>query len=63
MKKDSFYKTIQFLFTDIGLSKSAVNLGIKLSKKNKASLPITLWSYGLISIDELDRIYNYLWNN
>ena len=63
MKKDSFYKTIQFLFTDIGLSKSAINLGIKLSKKNKASLPITLWSYGLISIDELDRIYNYLWNN
>ena len=63
MKKDSFYKTIQFLFTDIGLSKSAINLGIKLSKKNNASLPITLWSYGMITIDELDRIYNYLWNN
>jgi len=63
MKKDSFYKPIKFLLTDIGLSKSAINLGIKLSSKNNASLPITLWSYGLISIDELDRIYNYLWNN
>jgi len=54
---------MKFLLKDIGLSKSAINLGIRLSKKNNASLPITLWSYGLISIDELDRIYNYLWNN
>ncbi len=63
MKKDILYKPIEFLSTDIGLSKSAIDLGIKLSKKNKTSLPITLWSYGLINIDELDRIYNYLWND
>ena len=63
MNKNTFYKPIKFLLKDIGLSKSAINLGIRLSRKNNASLPITLWSYGLISIDELDRIYNYLWNN
>jgi len=63
MTRDSFHNQIKFLSTDIGLNKSAINLGIKLSKKNNASLPITLWSYGLINIDELDRIYNYLWNN
>ena len=63
MKKDCFYKPIKFLFVDIGLSKSAINLGIKLSKKNNRSLPITLWSYGLINNDELERIYDYLWNN
>ena len=63
MNKNTFYKPIRFLLKDIGLSKSAIKLGIRLSEKNNASLPITLWSYGLISIDELDRIYNYLWNN
>ena len=63
MKSNIFYEPIKFLSTDIGLSKSAIDLGIRLSKKNKTSLPITLWSYGLINIDELDRIYNYLWNN
>ena len=63
MKKDSFYKPIKFLLKDIGLSKSAINLGIRLSKKNNASLPIILWSYGLISLDELDRYYDYLWKN
>ena len=63
MNKDSLNKPIKFLLEDIGLSESAINLGIRLSKKNNASLPITLWSYGLVSINELDRIYNYLWNN
>ena len=63
MNKDTFYKPIKFLLKDIGLSKSAINLGIKLSKKYNASLPIILWSYGLISLDELDRYYDYLWKN
>ena len=63
MYKNTFYKPIKFLLKDIGLSKSAINLGIRLSKKNNASLPIILWSYGLISLDELDRFYDYLWKN
>tara|TARA_Y100000589_G_scaffold268133_1_gene259830 strand:- start:1635 stop:1826 length:192 start_codon:yes stop_codon:yes gene_type:complete len=63
MEKDSSLRSIKFLKSDIGLSESAINLGIKLAKKNNTSLPITLWSYGLINIIELDRIYNYLWNN
>ena len=63
MNKNNFYKPIKFLLKDIGLSKSAINLGIRLSKKNNASLPIILWSYGLISLDELDRYYDYLWKN
>ena len=63
MERDLFHKPNNFLKNDIGLSQSAINLGIRLSKKNNASLPITLWSYNLINNDELERIYNYLWNN
>ena len=63
MKKNSFCRSINFLIHNIGLSESAINLGIKLSKKNNSSLPMTLWSYGLINNDELDKIYNYLWKN
>ena len=63
MNNNTLNKPIKFLLKDIGLSKSAINLGIRLSKKNNASLPIILWSYGLISLDELDRVYDYLWNN
>ena len=63
MERDLFHEPNNFLKNDIGLSQSAINLGIRLSKKNNASLPITLWSYNLINNDELERIYNYLWNN
>tara|TARA_Y100001978_G_scaffold162629_1_gene149143 strand:- start:3283 stop:3474 length:192 start_codon:yes stop_codon:yes gene_type:complete len=63
MERETLHKSINFLLEEIGLSKAAINLGVKLSIKNKASLPITLWSYGLINIDELDKIYDFLWNN
>ncbi len=63
MEKDRFNRSIDFLKNEIGLSITAINLGIRLSKKNNASLPITLWSYGIINIEELDRIYDYLWND
>tara|TARA_Y100000589_G_scaffold79690_1_gene73372 strand:- start:537 stop:728 length:192 start_codon:yes stop_codon:yes gene_type:complete len=63
MEKDRFNRSIDFLKNEIGLSITVINLGIRLSKKNNASLPITLWSYGIINIEELDRIYDYLWND
>ena len=55
-------KVIIYLNKKIGLNYSAIHLGIKLSKRNNTSLPLTLWSYSLITTDELDKIYNFLWS-
>ena len=55
-------KVIIYLNTKIGLSYSAIHLGIKLSKRNNTSLPLALYSYSLITTDELDKIYNFLWS-
>ena len=54
-------KVIIYLNKKIGLSYSTIQLGIKLSKRNNTSLPLALWSYSLITTDELDKIYNFLW--
>ena len=51
---------IFFLFNELGLEESSIELGIKLSKKNKTPLPILLWSYGMLTIEELDKLYSYL---
>ena len=51
---------IIFLFNEIGLEESSIELGLKLSIKNKTPLPILLWSYGILTIDELDKLYSYL---
>ena len=55
-------EVIIFLNNELGLSYSSINLGIKLSIKNKISLPLALWSYSLITTEELDRFYNFIWS-
>ena len=54
-------KVLIYLNKELGLSYSSIHLGIKLSIRNQTSLPLTLWSYSLITIDELDEFYNFLW--
>ena len=55
-------KVIIYLNTKIGLSYSAIHLGIKLSKRNNTSLLLALWSYSLITTNELDKLYDFLWS-
>ena len=51
---------IIYLFNVLGLDESTIELGIKLSLKNNTPLPILLWSYGMLTIEELDKLYSYL---
>jgi len=51
---------IIYLFDVIGLDESSIELGIKLSIKNNTPLPILLWSYGMLTIEELDKLYSFL---
>jgi hypothetical protein len=53
-------KMILFLVDEIGLQESSIELGLKLSIKNNTPLPILLWSYGLLTIEELDKLYTFL---
>ena len=56
-------KMISFLVDEIGLEESSIELGIKLSINNNSPLPILLWSYGLLTIEELDELYSFLFQN
>ena len=51
---------IIYLFNEVGLEESSIELGIKLSKKNNTPLPVLLWSYGMLTIEELDKLYSFL---
>ena len=51
---------IIYLFNVLGLYESTIELGIKLSIKNNTPLPILLWSYGMLTIEELDKLYSFL---
>ena len=51
---------IIYLLNVVGLDESSIELGIKLSLKNNTPLPILLWSYGILTIEELDKLYSFL---
>ena len=56
-------KIISFLIDKIGLKDSSVELGLKLSIKKNTPLPIILWSYGILTIEELDELYAFLFQS
>ena len=60
MKNSVSREMIFYLFNEVGLEESSIELGIKLSKKNNTPLPIILWSYGMLTIEELDKLYSFL---
>ena len=53
-------KIIFFLIDEIGLNESSIELGLKLAIKNNTPLPILLWNYGILTIEELDKFYTFL---
>ena len=60
MNKYLHKEMIIYLFNELGLEESCIELGIKLSIKNNTPLPILLWSYGMLTIEELDKLYSFL---
>ena len=55
-----YKEMIFYLFNELGLEESSIELGLKLSIKNNTPLPILLWSYGMLTIEELDKLYSFL---
>ena len=60
MNNDFSKNMIIFLLIEIGLDEPSIELGLKLSTKNNTPLPILLWSYGMLTIEELDKLYSFL---
>jgi len=61
LHKKTLSKIENFLKIELGLNEATIFLAFKLSNKNNISLPISMWSYGLITLDELDKLYKYLY--
>ena len=47
---------VRYLRQDLGLSENALNLGLKQAQLEQAPLPVVLWRFGLISLEQLDQV-------
>ena len=45
-----------YLRQDLGLSENALSLGLKQAQLEQAPLPVVLWRFGLISLEQLDQV-------
>jgi len=41
---------------ELGLSESALGLGLRQAELEQAPLPVVLWRFGLINLEQLDQL-------
>ncbi len=60
MKPAIYAKFITFLKEELALDNDSLKIVDKAVEDRTAPIPMVLWQYGLITLEELDRIYDWL---
>ncbi len=47
---------VRYLRQELGLSENALSLGLKQAQLEQAPLPVVLWRFGLISLEQFDQV-------
>jgi Protein of unknown function (DUF2949) len=53
-------RLLRFLKEELLLPSDSIDLALRHTVKSSGSLPIILWHYGLITLDQLSSIYDWL---
>lgn len=60
MTPATYEQFIRFLQDELAISPSSIVIALRHSKNDPGPLPMILWQYGLISLEQLDRIFDWL---
>ena len=60
MKPAIYAKFVTFLKEELALSSDSLKMIDKAVEDRTAPIPMILWQYGLVTLEELDRIYDWL---
>ena len=58
-QSDASSELIEFLQKKIGLSQKALALGIRQSRNEQAPLPVVLWSFGLLDLNQYQEVLDW----
>jgi hypothetical protein len=50
---------VRYLRQGLGMSENALALGLKQAQLEQAPLPVVLWRFGLISLEQLDQLFSW----
>lgn len=51
---------IRFLQDDLAVSQDSINMALRHCEQDPGPLPMVLWQYGLINLEQLEKIYDWL---
>ncbi|AUS98950.1 MULTISPECIES: DUF2949 domain-containing protein [Nostocales] len=54
---------LDFLHNELALSHKDIAIALKHRELDPAPLPMLLWQYGLVNLEELEKILDWLHNN
>lgn len=60
MKPALYKKLFDFLKEELALSHDSIEVVERSLEEQPAPVPMILWQYGLVTLEELDRIYDWL---
>lgn len=51
---------IRFLQEEMSLSAEAISMALRYSEQSPSLLPMILWQYGFVTLEQLDEIFDWL---
>ena len=60
MKPTPHQKLISFLKDDLAIPSASIDLAVRHQPDAHNQLPMILWQYGLVTLEQLDRIFDWL---
>lgn len=51
---------IDFLQRELAIPQDSIAIAQRTMEQNLGPLPMVLWQYGLITLEQLDRLYDWL---
>jgi hypothetical protein len=60
MAPATFSQFLRFLQEDLAISAPSLKIALRHREQDPGPLPMILWQYGLVTIEQLERIYDWL---
>ncbi|MDF5730367.1 MAG: DUF2949 domain-containing protein [Rhizonema sp. PD38] len=60
MSPSTYSRLVSFLLEDLAISTAAIGVALRHSEQDPGPLPMILWQYGLITLEQLEKIYDWL---
>jgi Protein of unknown function (DUF2949) len=60
MAPSRYSRLINFLQEDLAISTASLSVALRHREQDPGSLTMILWQYGLITLEQLEQIYDWL---